>query len=294
MKNIIGRITLFACATALLFPLSSCQKDAVTPEDNTDPGVVQAIDHEGELSHKGLLKGYEPQMISHLEESGVNLNMVEEQTVTRPDGSVERVMVVGGDIEMTREQYNEMLSNSGRQYSTNNLVSSPRTIRVIGYTGGSNALTTKMRTGLSWAIDNYNALNIGLTFTLSFQTSTNADIVVYKVNGGAGGQAGFPYSNGNPYKWVQLYSGLDAYSNNVNEHVACHEIGHCLGLRHTDYFSRQSCGQNTNEGNGGVGANHIPGTPTGYDSNSLMLACFNSGEDGEFGFYDRVALEYLY
>ena len=73
-----------------------------------------------------------------------------------------------------------------------------------------------------------------------------------------------------------------------------HEIGHCLGLRHTDYFSRASCGQNTNEGSAGVGAIHIPGTPTGIDWNSVMLACFSSNEDGEFGFYDEVALEFLY
>ncbi|MEL6590372.1 MAG: M57 family metalloprotease, partial [Bacteroidota bacterium] len=44
----------------------------------------------------------------------------------------------------------------------------------------------------------------------------------------------------------------------------------------------------------GVGAVHIPGTPTGFDANSIMLACFNSSEDGEFGPFDRVALEYLY
>ncbi|MEM6801987.1 MAG: M57 family metalloprotease, partial [Bacteroidota bacterium] len=51
---------------------------------------------------------------------------------------------------------------------------------------------------------------------------------------------------------------------------------------------------NTNEGSAGVGANHIPGTPTGFDSNSIMLACFGSNEDGEFGNFDRVALEFMY
>jgi hypothetical protein len=165
---------------------------------------------------------------------------------------------------------------------------------VIGYTGSGYNLTNKMRTALQWAVNNYNALNTNKTFTLSFSSSTNADIVVYRniSNNGAGGQAGFP-SGGKPFKWVQIYNGMGNYDTNTNEHVITHEIGHAMGLRHTDWFSRQSCGQ-SGESAGPDGAVHIPGTPTGFDPNSVMLSCFSSGEDGEFGYYDRIALEYLY
>ena len=207
--------------------------------------------------------------------------------------------MVGGDVFISEEQLNDMQPFSevpgAEQYRTNNLVGGlPRTISVIGYTGGSNALTTNMRNGLSYAIGNYNALNTGLNFTVSFSTSTSANIVVYKVSGGGGGSAGFP-SGGNPYKWVQILSGTDSYGDQVCEHVITHEIGHCMGLRHTDYFNRSySCGSGGNEGDGGVGAVHIPGTPTSYDSNSIMLSCFSANEDGEFSNYDRIALEYLY
>ena len=146
-------------------------------------------------------------------------------------------------------------------------------------------------------INNYNRLNLNINFSLTFGTNyQNKDMVVYNntVNNpsGAGGSAGFP-SGGNPHKFVQIY-GLSNYNTNVIEHVITHEIGHSVGFRHTDYFSRQSCGQNTNEGTAGVGANHIPGTPTGYDSTSIMLACFSSGEDGEFNSNDITALNYLY
>jgi hypothetical protein len=216
--------------------------------------------------------------------------------------SPQKSYVLEGDIVISQETFDAMRNSQlhhigavGEQYRTSNLVSgNPRTISVIGYTGGSNALTSKMRTALQQAVDNYNALNMGLSFTLSFSASTSADIVVYRVSGSAGGQAGFP-SGGNPYKWVQIFSGTNSYSTDVNEHVITHEIGHCLGLRHTDYFNRSlSCGSGGNEGSGGVGAIHVPGTPTGFDANSVMLSCFSSSENGEFGSYDVVALEYLY
>lgn len=210
--------------------------------------------------------------------------------------------VLENDIIITPENLIEMLNSDvhhtgavGEQYRTNNLVNSPRTIRVIGYTGGSYALDNTMRTALNWAINNYNRLNTGLNFTLTFGTNYQPyDIVVYRVSGGGGGSAGFP-SNGNPYKFVQIQSGTSQFGTNVTEHVITHEIGHCLGMRHTDFFNRSlSCGTGGNEGDGGVGAVYIPGTPTGFDPNSIMLACFSSSEDGEFGPFDVAALEFLY
>lgn len=217
-------------------------------------------------------------------------------------GETTKMYQLEGDIMVSRLQMEEMLKSPiahigavGEQYRTNNLVSNNQTITVLGYTGGSNALDNTMRTALQWAVNNYNRINIGLNFTLAFGTNFNAyDMVVYRVSGGGGGSAGFP-SGGNPYKWIQIQSGTSSFGTNVVEHVITHEMGHSVGLRHTDYFNRSlSCGTGGNEGSGGVGAIHIPGTPTGFDANSIMLACFSSSEDGEFGNFDVVALEYLY
>jgi len=214
-----------------------------------------------------------------------------------PDGSTEENYLIEGDILMSADQLYELETAkiTTKQYRTYNLVSSPRNINVIGYTGGAGqGLTSKQITALQRAVDNYNALNIGLNFTLTFGTNyTPYDIVVYQnPNGQAGGVAGFP-NGGNPYRYVQIYSGMENYSTATNEHVITHEIGHSVGLRHTDWYSRQSCGQ-SGESAGSDGAVHIPGTPTGYDSNSVMLACFSASESGNFGYYDEIALEYLY
>lgn len=274
-------IKLFTLMLAVVI-MPSCEKEQVS-----DQPEVESIQETQDVSSQIRKK------ISSL---NFNSKHVEKNNMLLPDGSFTENYLIEGDIVMTEDQMRTMSSTSitNKQYRTYNLVSTPRTVNVIGYTGGSQSLTNKQRTALQWAIDNYNALNLGITFTLTFGTNYSPyDIVVYQnPNGEAGGVAGFP-SNGNPYKYVQIFSGMEAYSTNTNEHVITHEIGHSVGLRHTDWFSRQSCGQ-SGENADPDGAVHIPGTPTGYDSTSVMLACFGANEDGEFGSNDVTALNYLY
>ncbi len=212
--------------------------------------------------------------------------------------------VLQNDIHIKESQLDEMVATqkenilpSGEQYITNALVSpSNYNISITGLQGygGGFDLTSRMRTALSWAVANYNRLNIGLNFSLNYASSWT-DMVVYN-NGqsGGGGSAGFP-QNGQPFTFVQINAGTDAFGTNVVEHVMTHEIGHSVGFRHTDYFNRSlSCGTGGNEGSAGVGANYVPGTPSGTDTNSIMQACFSAGEDGEFGQFDIVALEFMY
>ncbi|NND61792.1 MAG: peptidase [Flavobacteriaceae bacterium] len=232
----------------------------------------------------------------------LNTNFIRYDEFYFPDGTSEERLFFEEDIVMTEDQLFTLakLAEQGlesRQYRTFNLVSQGRNISIIGYTGGGGyGLSSKERTALQWAVNNYNRLSgVSISFSLSFGTNYgNKDMVVYHNpnQSGAGGSAGFP-SNGRPYKWVQIY-GLNGYNTNVVEHVITHEVGHSVGFRHTDWFSRQSCGQNVNEGSAGVGAVHVSGTPTGYDSTSVMLACFSSNEDGEFNGNDITALRNMY
>jgi hypothetical protein len=176
------------------------------------------------------------------------------------------------------------------QYRTNNLVSSPRVIRV----SLSSKLPSSYVAALDVALDRFNAENLSITFQ---RVSSNADISIVKGNGNFLASAGFPSSTGSPYSQVKVNSNaLNGQPQGTVASVLAHELGHCIGFRHTDYMNRAySCGgQAVNEGASTVGAVHIPGTPTGPDANSWMLSCIGSGQNRPFNANDKVALNYLY
>lgn len=208
--------------------------------------------------------------------------------------------IVEGDILLTENDLNSAPAQiripQAEQYHTFNLVRAPRVITVRVFEG----LPAIIGEATDIAIDRYNAENLALTFQRT--DKRNADIVVLPSQGGGFlAFAGFPDKRGNPYGYVRVNT---LYMNeNANlltlASVMAHEIGHCIGFRHTDWFNRSySCGAGGSEGEEttGVGAVHIPGTPTGPDAESWMLSCipFFSGVDRPFTAADKVALDYLY
>lgn len=205
--------------------------------------------------------------------------------------------LVEGDIVLSpsdlnkREAVQLLRVGQAEQYRTTNLVTGlPRVITL----SISSQLPSSYVAGLDEAIARYNAQNLQLTFA---RVSSGATISIVRANGSYLASAGFP-SGGSPFNQVKVNSRAIG-TNPATGYLAtilAHEIGHCIGFRHTDYMDRSySCGGSTsNEGASTVGAVLIPGTPSAADPNSWMLACIGAGQSRAFNANDQTALSYLY
>jgi hypothetical protein len=268
---------LTSCLLAVLLSVAiiSCKKSERAPQQAQNTVSQQVLDQIGKLGFST------------------------ENVIARDGG-----YLVEGDILLTDENLKVAVNSPNlriaedEQYRTTNLVTSlPRVITV-----SVSNMTTPYSQATDVAIARYNAQNLRITFQ---RVSSGGNIQVIGFNEGPSGgyitlgSAGFPTSSGNPYSQIKMNTNEAAYGSNPDVNylasVLTHEMGHCIGFRHTDYMNRAySCGgRRSNEGSAGVGAIRIPGTPSKPDAESWMLACSNGG-NRLFNPNDIIALNYLY
>ena len=268
LRNILSAAAL---CTASVLALSSCskQQETVAPAEEA---ISQTV-------------------LSQIKDMGLTT-----QDIKKVDGGY----LVEGDILITDEnltakpEYQMLRVGTEEQYRTTNLVSvgSGRTVSIQV----STSLPSAYVTATDELIRRYNAQSLLIRFV---RVTSGGQIFLSKAPAGSPylASAGFP-SNGNAFNSVKVNS--DAIGTaNASTYIAtilAHEVGHCIGFRHTDYAGRQySCGgAAVNEGASTVGAIYIPGTPSGNDPNSWMLACIGSGANRPFNTNDVTALRYVY
>jgi len=209
--------------------------------------------------------------------------------------------IVEGDILLTKEhlkavpKVEKLRVGNEEQYRTFNTVYAlPRTITVRVATSLNSTYVTAVNT----AIARYNALGLLIKFQ---RVTSGGNIVLLPAPAGATylASGGFPTDAGNPWNTIYVNaSALNTWNINTKASIMAHEIGHCIGFRHTDYYNRAiSCGgAYSNEGASTVGFKLIPGTPSTATNAgaSWMLACISNGLNRPFNGADKIALNFLY
>ena len=257
---------------------ASCKKD------------VKETANENEISNE---------VLAQIQKMGFNtegIQKVDEGYLVEKD-----IILTAEDLSSAPTSPNLIIAQE-EQYRTNNIVSASKYPTITVALDNSSAQhQAAFSAALDAAIARYNAENLSIRFQ---RVSSRAQITVtayYQVSNVLG-SAGFPSKNGSPYRQIKMntyWYTTGTGSTNVNyiATVMAHEMGHCIGFRHTDYMNRAfSCGAGGggNEGASNVGAVHIPGAPTGPDANSWMLACIGDGENRTFNSNDKVALNHLF
>lgn len=271
--------TLFSLLVILALGVSSCTQDSVNPDEVVGQDVIAKV----------YKLGFSPKDIKKI-----------------PEG-----YLVERDIILTEELLNsspaEQRVPNMEQYRTTNLVNATLYPEITMYAQQGTCQTcysAGMIAGLDEAIRRYNAENLSIRFR-RVTSATGANITMVRLSKsqerqGVLGSAGFPTAAGAPYNQIKMSGVLESSYGLSTAGIAtiiAHEMGHCIGMRHTDYYNRAiSCGGAvSNEGDGGVGAILIPGTPSTATASakSWMLACTDGG-DRPFNADDKTALNYLY
>ena len=281
MRKLLSLIVVVAVVVAVII---SCKKSS---SSESEPVTTQLTQDE-----KALVKS-----------AGFNGEWAEKTA----DGNY----LIEGDILLSKTQLQSMVGiaatseyviGNEEHYVTTNLVNTGTGIRTITVSLGS-GFPSYYSTGLDLALAHYNNLNLNIHFQ---RVASGGEINIKGANlgrsfGGCilGQSAGFPDASGNPAPGFTLSTSKCATSYistaNKADEVMAHEMGHCIGFRHTDYMNRISCGSNSNEGTAGVGAIHVDGTiatVTSGNYNSWMMACVNG--DNSFSSEDNFALQSVY
>lgn len=211
--------------------------------------------------------------------------------------------VVEGDIMISKK----MLGSTLKRHAIANpelpiSIANQNDIKI--YFDNTIPATSLWRTGMNHAIAEYNYLNTSVgNSNLRFRevSSLPADIIVSSTTTAESGNywavASFPY-DGKPGNSLLINFDHDesGFTYEQKKYVMMHELGHCIGFRHTDWSMTENFDP---YGNNIYGAYWITNTPYGDatdpDPSSLFRRYLDIGSINQyFTYWDKYAISSLY
>ncbi len=307
MKPFIVKLAFIGAS--VLFSVSSCQKEKLSSSESDTPKAG--------IRNEVVSKEVKTKFASMAINTGDILpyNMAElNGEVT--EGYLAHDIFIPKKSLWTMQSYSTTSAGRTQLYKTNTIdlpASGTKTINMIAYTGSTigdiGGLNQAEQDALTWAVKRYNDLKLKISFKLSFSTDLNTTLAAQTYvtrdtdDNKDGGFANFPV-NGAPGKRIIVNQKTRDNGTKALRHVFVHEIGHTIGLIHSDYRTRLSCNEPSpgevsryfTDDNGYPTAVHIPGTDqSGNLITSVMKACYTIDVDqGVFTSEDKKALGIIY
>ncbi|MEE1947194.1 M57 family metalloprotease [Pedobacter sp. KR3-3] len=152
------------------------------------------------------------------------------------------------------------------QYYTGTTISPTNRINIRIFVDPS---MTSMNNEINSAIDQWNNVNADIIFTIVANGAY--DILIKDENLGTGscGQARFPL-NGKPGNLIRINKNyISGNSFDQRQRTIAHELGHCIGFRHTNWASNNESKNGSDDAGTQADALDVPGVG-GTDASSLM------------------------